>query len=61
MGRVFRLARRYRSRIDRLYIYDWRQSEVDSRFDAGLLRASGKPRPSYHTLRRWLRTRWFRP
>ena len=61
MGRVFRLARRYRSRIDRLYIYHWRQSEVDSRFDAGLVRASGKPRPSYHTLRRWLRTRWFRP
>jgi hypothetical protein len=61
MGRLFRLAKRYRSRIDRLYIYHWRQSAFANRFDAGLLRASGAPRPSYHTLRRWLATPWFTP
>jgi hypothetical protein len=59
--RVFRLAKRYRSRIDRLYIYHWRQSDSRSRFDAGLVRASGEPRASYHTLRRWLATPWFAP
>jgi hypothetical protein len=59
MGRLFRLARQYRDRIDRLYVYHWREDVFPNRFDAGLLRASGQPRPSYHTLRRWLATPWF--
>jgi hypothetical protein len=61
MGRMFRLARRYRSRIKRLYVYHWRQDSPRNRFDAGLLRADGQPRASYLTVRRWLATRWFEP
>jgi len=61
IGRVLRLAREFRSRIERLYVYHWRQDSFDNRFDAGLLDKTGKPRASYHTLERWLGTRWFRP
>jgi hypothetical protein len=61
LGRVLRLARQYRSRIQRLYVYHWRQDSFDNRFDAGLLDRNGKPRPSYLTLKRWLKTPWFTP
>jgi len=61
MGRLFRLARESRKRIDRMYVYHWRQTDAASRFDAGLLRADGAPRASYFTLARWLDTRWFSP
>lgn len=61
LGRVLRLARYYRSRIERLYVYHWRQDSFNNRFDAGLLSADGEPRPSYRTLKRWLDTPWFTP
>jgi hypothetical protein len=61
LGRVLRLARQYRSRIERLYVYHWRQDSFDNRFDAGLLNRDGHPRPSYLTLKRWLDTPWFTP
>ena len=40
--RMFALAKRYRSRIKRLYIYHWKQSSTDNRFDAGLLAATAR-------------------
>jgi hypothetical protein len=61
MGRVLRLAKEYRSRIERLYVYHWRQDGYGNRFDAGLLDKNGDPRPSYLTLKRWLSTPWFTP
>jgi hypothetical protein len=61
MSRVLRLAKRYRSRIERLYVYHWQQDAHGNRFDAGLLKKDGAPRPSYHTLKRWLGTPWFTP
>jgi hypothetical protein len=61
MTRVLRLAKAYRSRIERLYVYHWRQDTFSNRFDAGLLSKDGRPRPSYRTLQRWLRTPWFKP
>jgi hypothetical protein len=61
LGRVLRLARQYRSRIQRLYVYHWRQDSFNNRFDAGLLNRNGDPRPSYLTLKRWLDTPWFTP
>jgi hypothetical protein len=61
LGRVLRLARQYRSRIERLYVYHWRQDSFNNRFDAGLLNRDGDPRPSYLTLKRWLNTPWFTP
>jgi hypothetical protein len=59
--RMFALAKRYRSRIKRLYIYHWKQSASDNRFDAGLVRQDGSPRPAYTTVRNQLRTRAFNP
>src|ERR687898_2694008 len=61
IGRVLRLAKQYRSRIGRLYVYHWQQEAFGNRFDAGLLDNTGNPRPGYHTLERWLGTRWFTP
>jgi hypothetical protein len=59
--RMFALAKRYRKRIKRLYIYHWQQSGGANRFDAGLIRANGTARPAYNTVRRELRTRVFNP
>jgi hypothetical protein len=60
--RMFALAKRYRSRIKRLYIYHWKQpSGPGARFDAGLLRSDGTARPAYSTVRAQLRTRTFNP
>jgi hypothetical protein len=59
--RMFALAKRYRSRIKRLYIYHWKQSAADNRFDAGLVRLNGTARPAYNTVRKQLATRYFNP
>ena len=59
--RMFELAKRYRGRIKRLYIYHWQQSASDNRFDAGLLRSDGTARPAYFTVRNRLATRLFNP
>jgi hypothetical protein len=61
MGRVLRLAKEYRRRIARLYVYHWRGDAYGNRFDAGLLNKDGLPRASYYTLKRWLSTPWFTP
>jgi hypothetical protein len=61
--RMFSLAKRYRSRIKRLYIYNWfgQPRSGGNRFDAGLINPDGSPRPAYNTVRRMLRTRTFNP
>jgi hypothetical protein len=59
--RMFSLARRYRSRIKRLYIYNWFGQPRSQRFDAGLVNPSGSARPAYNTVRKNLRTRIFNP
>ena len=51
--RMFNLAKRYRKRIKRLYIYNWRApvpTNKNGRFDAGLLNVDGKARPAYKTV-----------
>jgi hypothetical protein len=62
---MFGLAKRYRSRIKRLYIYNWwapqHASARNGRFDAGLVRPDGTPRPAYRTVQRYLRSRHFNP
>jgi hypothetical protein len=62
--RMFALAKRYRSRVKRLYIYHWKQPDPtnkNNRFDAGLIRFDGSARPAYNTVRNQLRTRTFSP
>ena len=61
ISRVLRLAKEYRRRIERLYVYHWRGDAYGNRFDAGLLDKDGLPRASYFTLKRWLSTPWFTP
>jgi hypothetical protein len=56
--RMFSLARKYRKRITRLYVYQWSIDFSGNRFDAGLVRADGAPRPSYYVVRHyrgWIR------
>ena len=59
--RMFSLAKRYRSRIKRLYIYNWFGQTRRNRFDAGLVNPDGSARPAYNTVRRMLRTSTFNP
>jgi hypothetical protein len=59
--RMFALAKRYRSRIKRLYIYHFMQSSSDNRFDAGLITNTGRARPAYNTVLNQLRTPTFNP
>jgi hypothetical protein len=54
-----RLAKLFRGRIGRLYVYHWRQNGFDNRFDSALLSHDGVPRPGYYRLQRWLTTPWF--
>jgi hypothetical protein len=59
--RMFSLAKRYRSRIKRLYIYNWNGSPRRARFDAGLVNPDGTPRPAYRVVKRTLWNGIFRP
>jgi hypothetical protein len=59
--RMFSLARRYRGRIKRLYIYNWFGQTRSNRFDAGLVNVDGTARPAYNTVVRTLRTSAFNP
>ena len=49
--RMFSLAKQYRSRIKRLYIYQWLAPATaeETRFDAGLVSPDAKPRPAFKT------------
>jgi hypothetical protein len=54
LRRTFTLAKRFRSRVKRLYIYNWTGSPPRARFDAGLVNPDGSPRPGYRVLKRML-------
>jgi hypothetical protein len=51
---MLRLAVRYRSRIQRLYIYQW-DADPTGHFDSGLVDAKGQPRQSYTILQKYKR------
>ncbi|MEX2196932.1 MAG: hypothetical protein WD844_16785 [Thermoleophilaceae bacterium] len=52
MSHMFKIQRRYRRNIDRIYIYQWRANAAD-RFDAGLVNPAGKPRRAYRVVRKY--------
>jgi hypothetical protein len=54
------MAKKFRSRIKRLYIYNWWAPPDQSRFDAGLVRADGTARPAYKTVKRYLKSSAFK-
>jgi hypothetical protein len=51
---MLQVAVRYRSRLQRLYIYQW-DADPTGHFDAGLVDQAGKPRQSYKILQRYER------
>jgi hypothetical protein len=64
--RMFNLAKRYRSRITRIYVYNWRAPISKARFDSGLIRhlritEIKSARPAYFTVQRYLKSPSFRP
>jgi hypothetical protein len=61
---MFGLAKKYRKRIKRIYVYNWRAPMSSARFDAGLIRHfditdPGSRRPAYFTVQSQLKTRYF--
>jgi len=54
---MFRLVRRYRRDIQRLYIYNFFGDNCRGRFDAGIVRSNTdpRPRPAYNRVRRQMR------
>ena len=49
--------RGYRSKITRLYVYQWTGAPRGARFDAGLVNPDGTPRANYATFRSLVKTR----
>lgn len=52
MEAIFKQANRYRSKIDRVYLYQWFASPSWNRWDSGVLDGHGLPRPVYAVLER---------
>jgi hypothetical protein len=64
--RMFSLGKKYRSRVKRIYIYNWRAPLSSARFDSGLIRHfditdPNSRRPAYFTVQQQLKTRFFGP
>ncbi len=57
VAKMFRIARRYRRSIKRLYPYNFYGTDCSLRlrFDAGLIRTDGSRRPAYRVLKRAMR------
>jgi hypothetical protein len=50
MKAIFTQANHYRSKIDRIYLYQWFASDPSNRWDSGVLDTQGLPRPVYDVL-----------
>lgn len=55
LGYLFRIMKRYRHSIDRVYIYNWFGGGCHSRMDTGLVNPSGHRRATYTAVERGLR------
>lgn len=49
---MFTLARKYRSRIERVYIYQWKATNSNDNFDAGLVNPDGTVRRAFSVVRK---------
>ena len=58
VGKMFRIAKKFRRHVKRLYPYNYFGTDCDPnlRFDAGLIRRDGTKRPAYNTLKRAMRS-----
>jgi hypothetical protein len=50
MAAIFNQAQHYRSKIVRVYLYQWFASVANNRWDSGVLDAHGQPRPVFGVL-----------
>jgi hypothetical protein len=50
---LFAQAGKYKSKVARIYIYEWFYAPANNRWDSGILDASGRPRPAYARLLRF--------
>ena len=55
LGHMFRLTRRFRRDIKRLYIYNFTGEDCRTRFDAGLVRRDGTKRAGYRVVKKNLK------
>jgi len=55
---AYSIARKNRSRIKRLYFYQWRKNNAFDQFDAGIVNFDGRLRPAYSELKRLPRSLW---
>ena len=57
VAKMFRIARKFKRYVKRLYPYNFYATDCDQtlRFDAGLIRRDGSRRPAYNTLRSAMR------
>ena len=49
---MYKIAKNFSRRIKRLYIYQWSTNFVGDRFDAGLVRPDGTPRPAFDVVKK---------
>ena len=55
---AYRVARKFKSRIKRLYYYQWRKNNANDFFDAGIVDFGGKLRPAYKSLQKLPKSVW---
>ena len=52
---MFTLTKRFKADISRLYIYNFTGADCVGRFDAGIVRGDGTPRPAYAVVKRQIK------
>jgi hypothetical protein len=55
---AYTVAKKFGSRIKRLYYYQWRKNNASDFFDAGIVSFAGVPRPAYTALRKLPKSVW---
>ena len=55
---AYKVATKFRSRIKRLYFYQWRINNPNDYFDAGIIDYSGALRPAYQSLKQLPKSIW---
>jgi hypothetical protein len=55
LGYLFRVTKRFRRSISRVYVYNWTGAPRGARFDAGLTNPNGSARPGLRVFRRNIR------
>jgi hypothetical protein len=55
---AYKIAKKFRSRIKRLYYYQWRKNNEADFFDAGIVAFNGKLRPAYTSLKKLPKSVW---